>query len=240
MNYTNPKIVTREEWLKQRIDLLAAEKDFTKKRDALSKRRRELPWVKIDKDYVFDGPSGCQSLEDLFDGRSQLIVYHFMFAPDWENPCKSCSFWADHFDGAVPHLNARDVSFVAVSRAPRSKLKAFAERMGWKFKWLSSQDSSFNFDFDVSFEPKAMADGTTVYNYAKTKVPLSELQGVSVFARGPEGAVYHTYSCFGRGQDLINGAYNFLDLTPKGRDEDSLPFTMAWVRYHDEYETAKA
>lgn len=228
------KIASREEWLAARTALLEAEKDFTRRRDALSARRRDLPWVKAD-DYVFDGPDGQVKLSDLFEGRGQLIVYHFMFAPDADWGCRSCSFWADHFDGAIPHLNARDTSFAAVSRAPVEKLTRQAERLGWKFRWLSSGNSTFNYDFRVSFHPDAMKTGETVYNYAKQPVPFPDLQGMSVFAKGEDGAVYHTYSTYGRGQDLVNGAYNMLDLTPKGRDEDALPFTMGWVRFHDEY-----
>lgn len=228
------KIATRDEWLPARTALLEAEKDFTRRRDALSARRREMPWVKVD-DYVFDGPEGQVKLSELFDGRGQLIVYHFMFAPDAEWSCKSCAFWADHFDGAIPHLNARDTSFVAISRAPVEKLQRQAQRLGWKFRWLSSGKSSFNYDFRVSFHPDAMQKGEAVYNYVKQPVPFPDLQGMSVFAKGDDGAIYHTYSTYGRGQDLVNGAYNMLDLTPKGRDEDGLPFTMSWVKLHDEY-----
>lgn len=227
------QVATREEWLTARAELMAAEKAFTKPRDDLNAKRRTMPWVKLEKDYVFDGPDGAVSLNDLFEGRSQLIVYHFMFTPDWEWDCKSCSFWADHFDGAIPHLHARNTSFAAISRAPIEKLQRHAGRLGWKFPWVSSGNSTFNFDFDVSFEPDA--DGKATYNYARRQVPAKDMQGMSVFAKGPDGAIYHTYSTYGRGQDITNGAYNMLDLTPKGRDEDSLPFTMAWVKLHDEY-----
>lgn len=227
------RVATREEWLAARAELMSAEKAFTKQRDDLNAKRRTMPWVKLDKDYVFDGPNGQVSLERLFDGRSQLIVYHFMFAPESEWGCKSCSFWADHFDGAIPHLSARDTSFVAISRAPVGKLQRQAARLGWNFPWVSSGKSTFNYDFNVSFEPDA--EGKALYNYVKQQVPFKDLQGMSVFARGADGAIYHTYSTYGRGQDLVNGAYNMLDLTPKGRDEDSLPFTMAWVKLHDEY-----
>jgi predicted dithiol-disulfide oxidoreductase (DUF899 family) len=227
------QIATREKWLTARAELMAAEKAFTKQRDDLNAMRRTMPWVKLDTSYVFEGPDGQVSLEDLFAGSSQLIVYHFMFAPEAEWGCKSCSFWADHFDGAIPHLNARDTSFAAISRAPVEKLQRQAKRLGWNFPWVSSGQSTFNYDFNVSFEPDA--DGKAMYNYVKQPVPFRDLQGISVFARGEDGAIYHTYSTYGRGQDLVNGAYNMLDLTPKGRDEDSLPFTMAWVKLHDEY-----
>ena len=226
-------IANRAEWMAQREALLAEEKAFTQKRDALSAKRRAMPWLKVDRDYVFDGPDGPVRLEALFDGRSQLIVYHFMFSPEAETGCKSCSFWADHFDGAIPHMKARDTSFVAISRAPVEKLQKQARRLGWQFPWVSSGRSTFNYDFNVSFEPGP--DGTALYNYVVQPVPFKDLQGMSVFAKGEDGAIYHTYSTYGRGQDLVNGAYNMLDLTPKGRDEDGLPFTMAWVKLHDEY-----
>jgi predicted dithiol-disulfide oxidoreductase (DUF899 family) len=228
-----PKIVTREEWLVARRALLAEEKRFTEQRDALTEKRRALPWVKLEQSYVFDGPSGPVSLAELFDGRSQLVVYHFMFAPEAEWGCKSCSFWADHFDGAIPHLNARDTSFVAISRAPVEKLQRQANRLGWSFPWVSSGRNNFNYDFAVSFETDA--EGKAVYNYEKQTVPFKDLQGVSVFVKDKDGAIHHSYSTYGRGQDIINGAYNILDMTPRGRDETGLPFTMAWVKLHDEY-----
>jgi predicted dithiol-disulfide oxidoreductase (DUF899 family) len=228
-----PAVVTREEWLKARRALLAEEKQFTEQRDALTEKRRAMPWVKLEQGYIFDGSDGPVSLDDLFNGRSQLVVYHFMFAPEAEWGCKSCSFWADHFDGAIPHLNTRDTSFVAISRAPIEKLQRQASRLGWSFPWVSSGRSSFNYDFAVSFETDA--DGQAVYNYEKQTVPFKDLQGVSVFVKGADGAIYHSYSTYGRGQDIINGAYNILDMTPKGRDEAGLPFTMAWVKLHDEY-----
>jgi predicted dithiol-disulfide oxidoreductase (DUF899 family) len=227
------RVATREQWLAERVKLMEAEKAFTKQRDDLSAMRRELPWVKVDKAYVFDGPDGQMSLEQLFDGRSQLVVYHFMFAPESEWGCKSCSFWADNFDGAIPHLKARDTSFVAISRAPVEKLQRHAKRMGWAFPWVSSGRTSFNYDFAVSFEPDA--EGKATYNYQKQVVPMKDLQGASVFAKSADGAIYHTYSTYGRGQDIWNTTYNVLDMTPKGRDEAGLPFTMAWVRLHDEY-----
>jgi predicted dithiol-disulfide oxidoreductase (DUF899 family) len=229
------KVVGRDEWLEARKALLAAEKEFTRQRDDLNRRRRSLPWVRVDKRYVFDGPKGRETLADLFEGRSQLIVYHFMFGPDWNVGCKSCSFWADHFDGAIPHLKARDTTLVAISRAPLDKLRAQAQRLGWRFKWLSSLDSDFNFDFGVSFDLESQGEGPAVYNYAPRTGSTTELPGISVFAKDASGEVFHTYSCFARGLDLMNETYNFLDLTPKGRDEDALPFTMAWVRLNDEY-----
>lgn len=228
-----PKIVDRQEWLKERKALLAAEKTFTRERDALSARRREMPWVKVDQRYVFEGRDGEVSLDDLFKGRGQLMVYHLMFAPEWEWACKSCSYWADQFDGALPHLHARDTSFVAISRAPLVKLERHAQRLGWKFPWYSALKNRFAYDFGFSFEPDAK---DAVYNFGPLPRPgLTDLPGFSVFAKGGDGAVYHTYSIQGRGQDITNGAYNMLDFTPKGRDEDNLPVTMQWVRYHDEY-----
>jgi predicted dithiol-disulfide oxidoreductase (DUF899 family) len=229
------RIVGKAEWLKQREALLAAEKDFTHQRDALSAKRREMPWVKIDKDYVFDGPEGKASLADLFSGRGQLIVYHLMFAPEWEWACKSCSFWADQFDGAIPHLNARDTSFAAISRAPLEKLQRHAKRLGWTFPWLSAASNPFAFDFGFSFEPDAK-DG--VYNFRPVPGRMTDLPGFTVFSKGADGAVYQTYNVQGRGQDITNGAYNLLDFTAKGRNEDSLPSTMQWVKLHDEYAKA--
>jgi predicted dithiol-disulfide oxidoreductase (DUF899 family) len=225
------RIATRNEWLAERRKLLSAEKEFTRQRDTLSARRRSMPWVKIDKDYVFDAPTGPVSLADLFAGRRQLVVYHFMFAPENEYGCKSCSFMADHFDGEIPHLNARDTSFVAVSRAPLEKLQRHAKRLDWKFPWVSSGRTSFNYDFAVSFEDPADADN--VYNYTKAAVPLPDLPGFSVFVRGDDGEIYHAYSTFARGLDLNIGVYNILDLTPIGRNEGEQ--IMSWVRYHDEY-----
>ena len=228
--------VSRDEWLAARQDLLAKEKEFTKQRDAISAARRELPWVTVEKDYVFDGPDGQATLSELFDGRSQLIVYHFMLGPGWEQGCPSCSFLADHFDGAVVHLAHRDAAFVVVSRAPLTEIETFQKRMGWHFKWVSSHGSDFNRDYHVSFTEDEMAKGDVVYNYRKTTFPSEEAPGVSVFARNPSGDVFHTYSSYGRGLDILLGAYNFLDMVPKGRDEAELPYTMAWVRHHDLYE----
>jgi predicted dithiol-disulfide oxidoreductase (DUF899 family) len=232
---TAHKVVGRDAWLKARKDLLAAEKEFTKLRDDLSRRRRELPWVRVDKDYVFEGSDGRETLAALFAGRSQLIVYHFMFGPDWEVGCKSCSFWADHFEGMLPHLAARDTSFAAISQGPLDKLQAQAKRLGWRFKWVSSLGGDFNFDYHVSFRPEALERGEGIYNYAPHGGTMTELPGISVFFKGADGSVFHTYSCYARGLDMMNGTYQYLDLTPKGRDEEGLPDTMTWVRLHDEY-----
>jgi predicted dithiol-disulfide oxidoreductase (DUF899 family) len=230
-----PRVVGRDEWLKARKALLAAEKEFTRLRDELSRKRRELPWERVTKRYVFEGPAGRETLEALFEGRSQLIVYHFMLGPDWEVGCKSCSFWADHFDGMLPHLKARDTSLVAISQGPLEKLRAQAERLGWRFKWLSSQGSDFNFDYGVSFRPEALERGEGVYNYQPHGGSMTELPGISVFVKDAGGAVFHSYSCYARGLDMMNGTYQYLDLTPKGRDEAGLPHTMAWVKLHDQY-----
>ena len=228
-------IVTRSEWLDARRQLLASEKEFSRLRDRLSQERRELPWAQVEKTYVFDGPDGEHALADLFRGRSQLVVYHFMFGPDWNAGCKSCSFWADGFNGIIPHLNQRDVTFLAISRAPLDRLEAFRRRMGWSFDWLSSLRSDFNLDYGVSFTDEEIATGTVDYNYAAHKAYGSEMPGISVFFKDGSGTVFHTYSCYARGLDMLNTAYHYLDLAPKGRDEADLPYTMAWVKLHDEY-----
>jgi len=230
------KVVTHEEWADARKALLAKEKKFTRLRDELSHERRELPWEAVDKDYVFDGPAGRQSLSELFEGRRQLIVYHFMYGPGWEAGCKSCSFWADNFNGIIPHLNQRDVSFVAISRAPLQTLQAFEKRLGWNFKWLSSFGNDFNFDYHVSFRPEELARGEVQYNYTPRKTSMSELPGISVFYRDESDAIFHTYSCYARGLDMLNVAYHYLDIVPKGRDESGLPHSMAWVKLHDLYD----
>jgi len=230
----NP-IVSRDEWIDARKRHLVKEKEFTRLRDELSRKRGELPWVKVEKRYVFDGPNGKETLADLFDGRSQLIVYHFMFGPDWEEGCKSCSFWADNFNGIGVHLRHRDVTLVAGSRAPLAKLEAFRKRMGWGFKWVSSFSSDFNRDFQVSFTPEEMKR-EVYYNYGMQKFPSEEAPGISVFYKDAKGEVFHTYSCYARGLDMLNGAYHYLDLVPKGRDEGELRFSMEWVRHHDRYE----
>jgi predicted dithiol-disulfide oxidoreductase (DUF899 family) len=230
----HPETVSRAEWLVARKDLLSREKEFTRQRDALSAARRKLPMVKIDKEYVFDGPDGKQTLADLFDGRSQLIVYHFMLGPDWEEGCKSCSYLADHFDGAIVHLAHRDVSFAVVSRAPLREVDAFKKRMGWRFKWVSSYGNDFNFDYHVSFTKDEEAKGEVNYNYETTEFICDELPGLSVFYKDENGDVFHTYSTYARGLDMLIGAYNLLDLVPKGRDENP-DSTMDWVRRHDQY-----
>ena len=231
------KIVSQDEWLAARKALLVKEKEFTKARDQISAARRDLPWVKVEKSYVFDTASGKQSLAELFEGRSQLIVYHFMLGPGWKAGCPSCSYLADHFDGAAIHLAQRDVTLVVVSRAPLAEIQAYQKRMGWKFKWVSSYGTDFNHDFHVSFTPEEKASGKVNYNYTMTEFPSEEAPGLSVFIK-TDGAVFHTYSSYARGLDILIGAYNFLDFAPKGRDEGGLPHGMAWVRRHDEYEGA--
>jgi predicted dithiol-disulfide oxidoreductase (DUF899 family) len=229
------KVVSRDEWIAARKAHLVKEKAFTKARDELSAERRALPWVKIEKSYLFDTPEGKKTLGDLFDGRSQLIVYHFMLGPNWGEGCPSCSYLADHFDGAALHLAHRDVTLTAVSRAPLPEIEAYKKRMGWGFTWVSSYDNDFNYDFHVSFRPEE-ADGEVYYNFEMGDFESDEMPGVSVFIKDASGAIFHTYSAYARGLDMLAGAYNFLDLVPKGRDESELPWTMAWVRRHDEYE----
>jgi len=231
------RVVSRNQWIEERKALLAREKEFTQLRDQLSHARRDLPWVRVDKDkdYVFDGAGGKQTLAELFAGRQQLIVYHLMFDPSWEEACSRCSFWADNFNGVLVHLNQRDVSLVAISRASFAKLAAFQKRMGWSFNWVSSFANDFNHDYHVSFAPEQIAQGEVIYNYRLVKNSMSERPGISVFYKDPGGTIFHTYSCYARGLDMLNVAYHYLDLTPKGRDEEELPFQMAWVRYHDAY-----
>jgi len=233
MNKQN--VVTADEWLTARQELLRREKEFTRSRDELSKARREMPWHKVTSDYVFDGPDGSETLTDLFGGKSQLIIYHFMFGPEWQEGCPSCSFWADNFDHIDVHLDQRDIAFLAVSRASLSILDAYKQRMGWRFKWVSSFGNSFNFDYQASFTPDAMKNGSVYYNYHETQFPSEEAPGISVFFRDDRGDIYHTYSCYARGLDMLNGAYHYMDLTPKGRDEDELAYPMAWVCRHDQY-----
>jgi predicted dithiol-disulfide oxidoreductase (DUF899 family) len=232
------KIVSRDEWLAARKALLAKEKEFSKARDDLARQRRELPWVKVEKNYVFEGPNGKETLADLFAGRSQLMIYHFMLGPGWKAGCPGCSFLADHFDGAIIHLAQRDVTFVVVSRAPIAEIGAYKKRMGWNLKWVSSHGTDFNFDFHVSFTKEEIASGEVVYNYGKSKNAHDELPGLSAFLKDERGTVFHTYSTYERGLDTLVGAYNLLDMAPKGRDEDKLPWPMAWVKRHDEYENA--
>lgn len=229
-------VVSREAWLAARIALLAKEKEFTRLRDELSRQRRALPWVKVEKPYVFDGPHGQETLADLFEQRSQLIVYHFMFPPDWDEGCLHCSFWADSFNGSPVHLQHRDMTFVAISRAPLAKIEPFKQRMGWSFKWVSSFQSEFNFDYQVSFTPEEMQRGTAFYNYVQTDPGITDREGISVFYQDNSGSVFHTYSCYARGIDMVNATYQLLDLAPKGRDEQQLEDPQAWVRHHDRYE----
>lgn len=233
---THP-IVSREEWTAARRALLAKEKEALRALAQLAAERRALPWVRMEKAYTFDTPDGTKSLADLFAGRSQLVVYHFMFGPDWEEGCPSCSFVSDHFDGMLAHLAARDVTMVAVSRAPLAKIEAFQKRMGWKFKWVSSAGSDFNTDFHVSFTDAELATGKVYYNFTEQEFPSAEAPGLSVFTRDASGALFHTYSAYGRGVEALMTTYRVLDLVPKGRDEDRYAFTMEWVRYHDRYDT---
>jgi len=233
------KVVLHEEWIAARKALMAEEKEFTRLGDDLAKRRRELPWELVTKEYAFEGPTGQESLPQLFQGRSQLAVYHFMFGPDWEAGCPGCSFWADSFNGIDLHLAQRDVSFVAISRASSAKLELFKKRMGWNFKWLSSGDSDFNFDYGVSFRPEVLQSGDATYNFSKTHaggpIRSPELPGMSAFTQDSSGAIFHTYSAYSRGLDSLNAAYRWLDLMPKGRDEEGQPSPMAWVKHHDRY-----
>jgi predicted dithiol-disulfide oxidoreductase (DUF899 family) len=232
MNRTT--IVSQDEWLAARKALLAKEKAFTKERDALSAARRDLPMVRVEKPYAFDGPSGRKTLRDLFDGKRQLIVYHFMFDASWEEGCKSCSLIADHVGGMLPHLAARDTAFAAISRAPLAKLTAFQRRMGWSFPWLSSAETDFNDDFGVTMRPEDK--DKLAYNFGTSKGPTSEAPGLSTFLRDGDD-VFRAYSTYARGLDTLMGVYNYLDLTPLGRQEEDLPYGMAWVKLHDKYGT---
>ena len=229
------KVATHSEWLEARKAFLAKEKEFTRLRDELSRQRRELPWERVEKDYTFDSPSGKKTLSDLFDGCSQLIVYHFMLGPGWKEGCPSCSYLADHYDGAAIHLANRDVTLAVVSRAPIAEIEAFKKRMGWRFHWVSSFGTDFNYDYHVSFTPEERAQGNVNYNYELTQFPSEEGPGLSVFFKDANGGIFHTYSSYARGLDILVGTYNFLDMAPKGRDEEGLAHTMAWVRHHDKY-----
>ena len=232
---TQHRIVSKAQWTEARKAHLAKEKELTRLRDELSRERRQLPWVNVEKDYVFDGPAGKESLADLFAGRSQLLVYHFMFDPAWSQGCKSCSFMADHYNPAVVHLAHRDVTVVTVSKAPLEKLSAFQKRMGWTFKWVSSFGNDFGRDFHVSFTEQELKSGLSVYNYDRKPYPITELPGISVFAKDEAGDVFHTYSTYARGLDTFLGTYHLLDIVPKGRDEDGME-GMAWLRHHDRYD----
>lgn len=233
-------VVDRQTWLAARKALLAREKAFSKLRDTLNAERRALPWVRVEKEYLFDTEDGPVALGALFGERSQLLVYHFMFGPEAEQGCASCSYLADHLDGALPHLAQRDVRLVCASRAPLPRLQAFRARMGWRFPWVSSGRSDFNYDFGASFRKEAVAAGTALYNYGTMVFPVEDAHGLSGFFRDGDGQMFHTYSTFGRGVDLLVGTYNLLDMAPKGRDEDALPWTMDWVRHHDRYPEALA
>jgi predicted dithiol-disulfide oxidoreductase (DUF899 family) len=230
------KVVSREEWLEARKALLTREKEWTRLRDRLSAERRELPWVKIDRDYVFEGPNGTETLADLFAGRSQLVIKHFMFGPGWTDPCVGCSFESDHIDGVVVHLEHHDVSYVAVSRAPYLEIATVHKRMGWKFRWLSSHGSDFNYDFNASFTPEQIAAGKATYNYREGATPMEEMSGRSIFYKDETGAIFHTYSAFARGGEVMLSTYALLDMTPKGRNETVRGNLTDWVRRHDEYE----
>jgi predicted dithiol-disulfide oxidoreductase (DUF899 family) len=231
---SQPRIVSRDEWLAARKQHLSKEKELTRLRDDLSAERRELPWVRVDKPYVFEGSKGKQTLADLFDGRSQLVIYHFMFGPEWEQGCPSCSWAADNIDGNVVHLNARDVTVAVVSRAPLALIEAFKKRMGWRFEWVSSYGTDFNYDYHVSFTKEEMGKGNVHYNFGPNGFPSEEAPGVSVFYKNGEGEIFHTYSSYARGAESLLGGYYFLDIVPKGRDEEK-PWTMSWVRHHDRY-----
>jgi predicted dithiol-disulfide oxidoreductase (DUF899 family) len=232
---TDHKVVSEAQWVEARKELLSREKELTHLMEKVNEERRALPWVKVTKNYVFDTPQGRKTLSDLFDGRSQLIVYHFMFNPDWNAGCTGCSFISDHVDGANMHLKHNDVTYVAVSRAPLEKLLAYRKRMGWKFPWVSSEGSDFNYDYHVSFTKEEIAKGKAEYNFEKTKVTMEDLHGTSVFIKDADGTIYHTYSAYARGDERGLGAFMYLDLTPNGRNETS---TMSWVKRHDEYDTA--
>jgi predicted dithiol-disulfide oxidoreductase (DUF899 family) len=230
----NHRVVSHKEWLAARTAFLEKEKEFTRLRDQLSQKRRELPWEAVTKTYVFEGPNGRQTLAELFDGRSQLVVYHFMFDPSLDTGCPHCSFWADSFNANIVHMNHRDATMVAVSRAPYSKLAAYEKRMGWNFKWLSAYENDFNFDYNVSFTAEELVKKQAFYNFKMQNPGPSEREGVSVFFKDENGGVFHTYSAYARGIDLLNSAYNYIDLTPKGRDEGGR--NQHWVRRHDEYD----
>ena len=229
------KIVSKEAWLKARIDLLEQEKELTRQRDDLAKKRRELPMVRVEKAYAFEGPGGQETLADLFGDCSQLIVQHFMYGKGWGEGCPSCSFWADGFNGTTIHMQHRDAAFVAVSNAPLDEIEAYKKRMGWTFKWVSSHGTDFNRDYHVAFTEEERAAGPIFYNFKDNSFPANEAPGVSIFLKNAEDHVFHTYSCYARGLDILNSTYHYLDLLPKGRDEDDLPYTMAWLRRHDQY-----
>lgn len=228
------KVVSEKQWLAARKKLLVEEKKFSKLRDKLNQKRRDLPWVKVEKEYVFESPDGKETLSELFNGKSQLIIYHFMFGPGWGEGCPHCSFWADHYDGTLAHLPHRDTTLILVSRAPYTEIEPFKKRMDWRIKWVSSAGNDFNFDYNVSFTPEQIRTGKMTYNYRPHEMKIEEREGVSAFYKDSKGVIYHTYSSYERGIDLMNTTYNFLDLTAKGRDENP-EHSQDWVRYHDEY-----
>ncbi len=234
-NVKDHKVVPAEDWLKTRKELLAKEKEFTRLRDELTQIRRDMPWEKVEKNYVFDGPRGKESLADLFDGKSQLIVYHFMFDPGWPEGCKSCSYWIDNINGIAIHLKHRDAMSVAIAHAPFETIEPFRKRMGWGIKFVSAFNMDFNYDYHVSFTPEEMKQEKVFYNFGMSKRFSSEGPGISVFYKDEKGNIFHTYSTFGRGLDMLNVAYHYMDLLPKGRDEAGLKGTQAWVRHHDKY-----
>ena len=237
---TNHEIVSKAQWIEASRALVAEEKAWTRERDRLSEKRRSLPWVRVDKPYTFETVAGPVTLAQLFEGRSQLIVYHFMFGPDWQEGCPGCSLLCDHVDGARQHFEHNDVSFVAVSRAPVEKLEAYRKRMGWTFRWASAANSDFNFDYDVSF-PQETREGGVFYNFERRPDPeIGELPGVSVFFKDEDGAIYHTYSSYGRGGEILLGVYSWLDMVPKGRNETKSGGMMDWAKRHDQYEAAKS
>lgn len=232
-----PEIVSRDEWLEARRALLEKEKAHTRARDAINAERRRLPWVRVEKEHVFNTTEGPRTLAELFEDRSQLIVHHFMFGPGWTAGCPGCSFTADHMEGALVHLEHHDVSLVRVSRAPLAELEAYRQRMGWRVKWVSSFDSDFNYDYHVSFTPEEVARGEIHYNYRTIREAMEELSGISVFFRDGGGEVFHTYSAYARGDELVDTSYMLLDMTPRGRNETGPYYNLGdWVRRHDEYD----
>ncbi len=232
----SPRVVSHEQWIEARRELLAKEKEYSRLRDELTAKRQELPWEKVEKDYTFDSAAGPVGLGDLFEGRSQLIVYHFMFGPDWEEGCKICSMCADHYAPLDVHLRHRDVTMVTVSRAPLASIEAYKKRMGWDFNWVSSLGSDFNWDYFVSFTPEQQEQSAMYYNYRQGSFPSTEAPGISAFAKDEAGDVFHTYSSYARGLEWFLGIYNLLDIVPKGRDEADLPYPMEWVRHRDRYD----
>lgn len=230
------QVVSHEEWMEARRQFLHKEKEFTKLRDQLNEQRRALPWERVEKQYVFDAQSGKKTLADLFENRSQLIVWHFMFGPDWQQGCSHCSFWADGWNGVIEHFKHRDTTMIAISQAPLSKIEAFKRRMGWNFKWVSSADTDFNFDYQASARPEELKAKKVLYNYHEMQPFSDQMHGCSTFYKDENGEIFHTYSAYARGVDMLNVAYQFLDLTAKGRDEDwSRENSSNWVRHRDRY-----